>query len=294
MSLPRLLEQIREVNSIGIVFIVLKVIGQYEICLHFSWKCIRLQMVDPSYNATKSEVRPPVKNIQSSLFSECDDWDDDGEPEEEEENGNVLPPKPEILGQFESLTLSDDSRPRARSSPSSSDDTSEIGPDPVDPNANANACIQGAAAMTPVDECTIGSMGSAEIEADQDGTDMIAIDTPELGDVTIPKLFQTAMSNDNMQKRNANTEFMPYYLAVEEEIPGQGLNSPTLTEHERQLLLEYKAKEAASGMKETHQRSGSSGCADRDGYEKALPRHGDAYFHKFISVIQQCPGQILR
>ncbi|TRY72459.1 hypothetical protein TCAL_10545 [Tigriopus californicus] len=255
-----------------------------------SWKCIRLQMVDPSYNVTKAEVLPPVKNTQSSLFSECDDWDDDIE----EENGNVLPPKAKFLEQFDSLTLSDDSHHRSHSSPSSSDDTSEIGPEPVDPNANANACIQGAAAMTPVDDAKIGSMGSAEIEADQDGTDMIAIDTPELGDVNIPRLFQTATTNDNMRQRNANTEFIPYYLAVEEEAPGQGLDSPTLTEHERQLLLEYKAKEAASGLKEVSQRTRSTGNGDRDGYEKVLPRHGDAYFHKFISVIQQCPGQILR
>lgn len=36
------------------------------------------------------------------------------------------------------------------------------------------------------------------------------------------------------------------------------------------------------------------GGADADGYEKVLPKHGDALFHKFVSVIQENPGQVLR
>ena len=36
------------------------------------------------------------------------------------------------------------------------------------------------------------------------------------------------------------------------------------------------------------------GGADADVYEKVLPKHGDALFHKFVSVIQENPGQVLR
>ena len=36
------------------------------------------------------------------------------------------------------------------------------------------------------------------------------------------------------------------------------------------------------------------GGADADIYEKVLPKHGDALFHKFVSVIQENPGQVLR
>ena len=31
-----------------------------------------------------------------------------------------------------------------------------------------------------------------------------------------------------------------------------------------------------------------------DQYEKSVPSHGDEYFHKFVSVIGENPGQILR
>lgn len=39
---------------------------------------------------------------------------------------------------------------------------------------------------------------------------------------------------------------------------------------------------------------GGGGGADSDIYEKVLPKHGDALFHKFVSVIQENPGQVLR
>ena len=41
-------------------------------------------------------------------------------------------------------------------------------------------------------------------------------------------------------------------------------------------------------------RGGCGGGADADVYEKVLPKHGDALFHKFVSVIQENPGQVLR
>ena len=40
-------------------------------------------------------------------------------------------------------------------------------------------------------------------------------------------------------------------------------------------------------------KKGQAGAA-ADVYEKSVPSHGDEYFHKFLSVIGQNPGQILR
>ena len=102
-------------------------------------------------------------------------------------------------------------------------------------------------------------------------------------------------------------------------------SNPSLTDHERQLLLEYKAKETAGGAKisvpgleqlpggqeEQHEKDGSrnknkankakslgsktaAAAQDADGYEKAMPKHGDALWHKFVSVVQENPGQMLR
>ena len=38
----------------------------------------------------------------------------------------------------------------------------------------------------------------------------------------------------------------------------------------------------------------AKGGGGADVYEKVLPMHGDALFHKFVSVIQENPGQVLR
>ena len=92
------------------------------------------------------------------------------------------------------------------------------------------------------------------------------------------------------------------------------LSSPNLTENERQLLLEYKTKEttsaaaaaassgldlesvAVSSCSKTKAAAAASKShhADADGYEKPMPKHGDTLWHKFVSIIQENPGQMLR
>ena len=74
-----------------------------------------------------------------------------------------------------------------------------------------------------------------------------------------------------------------------------------MTEHERQLLLDYKTRESSieevcdmsikNGDKSA-KTSSSSSCGDA--YEKAMPKHGDTLFHKMLSVIAENPGQVLR
>ena len=78
-----------------------------------------------------------------------------------------------------------------------------------------------------------------------------------------------------------------------------------MSEHERQLLLEYKTKEAleeeSSKTPKNRQSQGKvavpvsqSSKPLTDSYEKVAPRHGDMGFHKFLSVIQKNPGHVLR
>ena len=94
-------------------------------------------------------------------------------------------------------------------------------------------------------------------------------------------------------------------MAVEDENTlDQTLNSQQkdLSDHERQLLLEYKTKEAldesaeksAASKKGGKQVQTSSAGSQTDSYEKVKPRHGDMGFHKFLSVIQKNPGHVLR
>ena len=56
------------------------------------------------------------------------------------------------------------------------------------------------------------------------------------------------------------------------------------------LYQEREGEVAAAGAA----RGGCGGGNDADVYEKVLPKHGDALFHKFVSVIQENPGQVLR
>lgn len=94
-------------------------------------------------------------------------------------------------------------------------------------------------------------------------------------------------------------------MAVEDENTlDQTSNSQQkdLSDHERQLLLEYKTKEALeeSAEKSAASKKGgkrvqtSSAGPQTDSYEKVKPRHGDMGFHKFLSVIQKNPGHVLR
>lgn len=64
-----------------------------------------------------------------------------------------------------------------------------------------------------------------------------------------------------------------------------------LTEHERQLLQEYSLKEK---LPEERGPQGGGGSSNTDVYEKAMPRHGDLWFHKFLTVMQKNPGQVIR
>ena len=59
-----------------------------------------------------------------------------------------------------------------------------------------------------------------------------------------------------------------------------------LSDHERRLIQEYSLKE---GLPE-----GASGSLTKDVYEKAVPKHGDLWFHKFVSVMQHNPGHVIR
>jgi hypothetical protein len=56
--------------------------------------------------------------------------------------------------------------------------------------------------------------GEAEIEADQDGTDVIAIDSPAQDVSNIPRLFEVQA---NFPMRSDIQEFKSFYVAVEEE-----------------------------------------------------------------------------
>ena len=125
----------------------------------------------------------------------------------------------------------------------------------------------------------------AEIEMDQEDAN-ICVDLPEVHDAqNIPNLF--AVANRDVR---SGMKIVPFYMWVEEEQKAE----EEAMDHEMRLLNEYKAREAIEAVqgdsRETKKKSQTAG----DVYEKSVPSHGDEYFHKFLSVIGQNPGQILR
>ncbi len=225
------------------------------------------------------------------------------------------------------ITLSEDlSVVTNPSSESSTTSTSGLGGD-TNANLSSPDGAASAASAAPVPSPSFGaaaacyaSVGTAEIEADDQDEGAIAVDVSadrELlmhGNTLIPELFFGARDNNaaaaaaaatataNQQQATATTtttttavanpHFRPYFLAVDEE----HLNTDkALPEHDRHLLLEYRAREEAEAAKSKGKvSSASGGGGDHDGYEKSLPKHGDVWFHKFASVVRQNPGQVLR
>lgn len=160
-----------------------------------------------------------------------------------------------------------------------------------DPNGNrlSPSGAGGAVAMM-VEEAT------ADIEADQ--IQEVTIESPDVdlvaNNTLIPELFSRA---NNPQKRTGH--FRPLYLAVEEEnqLDKTSISQQKdLSDHERQLLLEYKTKEALEDSENSSRKNQGKKQAQpqSDSYEKVAPRHGDMGFHKFLSVIQKNPGHVLR
>ncbi len=147
----------------------------------------------------------------------------------------------------------------------------------LDPDPNGNdPDPSGAVAM-------LEEQASADVEED-DPLQEVILETPEHDFNNMHRIPQLFKSAENNLKRVAG-HFKSFYLAVDEE-PNeayqQNVGENFLSEHEKKLLSEYKQvrSEDASG--------------DKDGYEKVAPRHGDVAFHKFLSVIQKNPGQVLR
>ncbi len=64
-----------------------------------------------------------------------------------------------------------------------------------------------------------------------------------------------------------------------------------LNDHERDLLQDYSLKE---DIPDERGAVGKAGSLNTDVYEKALPKHGDLWFYKFVSVVQKNPGQVVR
>ncbi len=77
------------------------------------------------------------------------------------------------------------------------------------------------------------------------------------------------------------------YLYVEEERDKE-VNRES--EHETRLAEEYKVSSAAAMVEELR---GNDQTEDGR-YEKSVPKHGDVLFHKFVSVLQRNPGQVIR
>jgi pre-rRNA-processing protein TSR4 len=268
-----------------------------------SWACLRAQVRDKIETEveTKSETKsePVVSVSATDWLDEADDWGDD--PNDNDDNGNFSNISPDTsspspigaVGGFPNSNLNlndklfnaldgDTTLDIPINNLNIKDDTSHAiaGKNLNDNNANMSSPGRGASA--PYGTSVTNPAATAEIE--MEGEDYnIAIDSPEVANTNIPHLFATA----TREVSSSGLKIEPFYIWVQEESL-----TPRISEHEMSLLMEYKAKEALDHVVESGKASKTGGGGDT--YEKTVPSHGDEFFHKFISVIQNNPGQILR
>jgi len=258
-----------------------------------SWACLRAQVMVKNETKVETKSEPGVALSATDWLDEADDWGDD--PNDNDDNGNFSNISPDTsspspvgaVGGFPTSNLNlNDKLFNAFDGGTTldipiknlniKDDTSQArsGKNLNDSNANLSSPGRGASAH-------YGST-SATAEIEMEGEDSnIAIDSPEVANTNIPHLFATA----TREVSSTGLQIEPFYIWVQEESL-----TPKISEHEMSLLMEYKAKEALDHVVESGKASKTGG----DTYEKTIPSHGDEFFHKFISVIQNNPGQILR
>eukprot|EP00092_Neocalanus_flemingeri_P022608 GFUD01024521.1.p1 GENE.GFUD01024521.1~~GFUD01024521.1.p1 ORF type:complete len:440 (-),score=140.18 GFUD01024521.1:448-1767(-) len=259
-----------------------------------SWACLRSQVLDKPEVKVEAKKETIVPMAATDWLGDADDWGDD--PNDNDDNGNFSSISPDTsspspvgaVGGFPTANFNlNDKLINATVGEDTLDipmnnlnikDTS-VGSNLNDTNANISPPGRGASA--PSGTSVTAPAATAEIEMEGEDSN-IAIDSPLVGNTNIPHLFATA----SREVSSMGLKIEPFYIWVQEESL-----TPKMSEHEMSLLMEYKAKEALDHVVES---SGKGGNTGGDTYEKTVPSHGDEFFHKFISIIQNNPGQILR
>ncbi|XP_075147850.1 programmed cell death 2 like trus [Haematobia irritans] len=188
-----------------------------------------------------------------------------------------------------------------------------------DPNANCGAVAGeggGIAAACPENEGNYACSGAsavicAEIEGPE--TDVVLVETPQKPErdlIALMKHTPTPAALGPLAKLSDLT-IKSYFIAVDLESNASNKEYDSYggslsSEHIRELYQEYKKQDetalspgsasvsGASGSGEVGVVAGAGTPEDQEGYEKAIPAHGDLMFHYFLSTIQKNPGQILR
>ncbi|XP_059478816.1 programmed cell death protein 2-like [Neocloeon triangulifer] len=238
-----------------------------------SWLCVRQQSLSQNSPDKESETSLRTTIGSTSWGDDADNWgadsdEDENLPSVEEENGNVIFQKPQ--------------RPHEDTD---TDESCSI-EDLSDPNANS-AGAEGAFAVEFNSKCAIAS---AEIEIG-DESEIVSIDTP-----TQPRQVSELFSHPSMPTPT-HPEFLSSFISVAEEVPQE--KKAKLTEHELSLLQAYQQSELGGGdviFDGRKMKVEVAGGAETTGeqYEKDLPSHGDVLAHRFISRLQESPGQVLR
>ncbi|XP_013100976.2 programmed cell death protein 2-like [Stomoxys calcitrans] len=191
-----------------------------------------------------------------------------------------------------------------------------------DPNANcagaaAGGGVGGIAAACAENEGNYACSGAsavicAEIEGPE--TDVVLVESPQKPErdlIALMKHTPTPAALGPLAKLS-DLSIKSFFIAVDLECKDSNkeydsYSDSLSSEHIRDLYQEYKKQDETalspgSAAVSGNSASGSGGNAvagagtpeDQEGYEKAIPAHGDLMFHYFLGTIQQNPGQILR
>jgi len=267
-----------------------------------TWACLRMQVAENIKEEPDSNTERLTKAVATDWLDGADDWGDESGPNDNDDNGNFNSISPDTsspspvgaVGGYpvcnfnlnDKMIVNSGDVGESLAQPLNNLNITGLRTDGTranlnDSNANLSSPARGAKAQgTSMSNPT----ATAEIEMEADDSN-IAIDSPMIGNTNIPNLFAAAIR----EVSSVGLKIQPYYIWVQEECI-----APAAFDHEISLLNEYKAKEALEHIAEGGKDRKTKTSAASDTYEKSLPSHGDEYFHKMVSVIQNNPGQILR
>jgi len=224
-----------------------------------SWWCLRGQKL---HGRPQGCVELSTKASDTTWNDDADDW---GSEDDEQPLHNIVTVE-DVAATCQTLSIGEDQ-------------------DDDDPDDMEGSVSEAAAA-------------SAEIEVGaEDDEEVVTVDAAQSSEAkassTIPQLFsKTNTGQVEEHGPEKHFAFDPFYIAVEEEYLG---SANVMTDHEQKLLDEYKKNDSLGVLQvkgEGNPKTG--GDKSEDVYENVLPKHGDALFHRIMSVINLNPGQILR
>ncbi len=272
-----------------------------------SWRVIRCQLPvskPPNENAEKGQEETPPK-VAIATEDWCDDADDWGS-ESDGESGQISSlatplHENQVMGCSSEASFISDQRQATAQYDNDSEHCSVAMTTHPSNLSSKNTRIEKPIndLKLPTHDNVVDSLSIGQSTNDKNIDDMNARWTTN-DDVTNDAMKSLSINTETAAKSSPTKQdcllsFKPFYVSVFDE-PSTSLLATELTNHARELMLNYQQREGVNVLEwqeqSLHMSSVSSGSDE--GYEKATAKHGDRIYQKFSKKLQLCPEQCIR